>query len=86
MSSVHVGYPRRNVNVGPVTRRVLLIGDPLVHIPAFAAKIKADLVVIGHRRRGLLARWWSESPQPLLLNRVSCSILIAMNADDHPSA
>jgi len=55
----------------------LLIGDPLVHIPDFAAKVHADLVVIGHRPRSRLARWWSDSPHPVLLDRVSCSILIS---------
>jgi nucleotide-binding universal stress UspA family protein len=77
---------RRLVELGIKAQGALLIGDPLVHIPAFAARIKADLVVIGHRPRGLLARWWSDSPQPLLLNRVSCSILVAMNADEHGPA
>ena len=59
----------------------LLIGDPLVHIPSFAAKIGADLVVVGYRQRGRFARWWSDSPQPVLLHRMSCSILVAMNTD-----
>jgi nucleotide-binding universal stress UspA family protein len=59
----------------------LLIGDPLVHIPNFAAKVHADLVVIGHRQRSRIARWWSDSPHPVLLDRVSCSILIAHAPD-----
>ena len=61
----------------------LLIGDPLVHIPSFAAQVHADLVVIGHRPRSRLARWWSDSPHPVLLDRVSCSILIS-HADPAP--
>ena len=59
----------------------LLIGDPLVHIPSFAAKIDADLVVVGYKQRGRFARWWSDSPQPVLLHKMSCSILVAMNTD-----
>jgi nucleotide-binding universal stress UspA family protein len=59
----------------------LLIGDPLVHIPSYAAKVHADLVVIGHRQRSRIARWWSDSPHPVLLDRVSCSILIAHAAE-----
>jgi len=62
----------------------LLIGDPAVHIPSFAAKIDADLVVIGHRQRSRLARWWTDSPHPVLLHRVSCSLLVAMNTDPAP--
>jgi nucleotide-binding universal stress UspA family protein len=75
---------RKLVELGIKAQGALLIGDPLVHIPSFAAKIGADLIVIGHRPRGRLARWWSESPQPLLLNRVACSLLVAMNAEDRP--
>lgn len=63
----------------------LLIGDPRVHIPSVAAKIGADLIVIGHRPRGPFARWWSDSPQPALLDRVSCSILVAMNSNEQPA-
>ena len=72
---------RKLIELGIKAQGALVIGDPLVHIPAFAAKIGADLIVIGHRPRGRLARWWSESPQPILLNRVSCSILIATNSE-----
>lgn len=76
---------RKLIDLGVKAQGTLLIGDPLVHIPSFAAKIHADLVVIGHRPRGRLARWWSESPQPVLLNRVPCSMLIAMNSDEKPT-
>jgi nucleotide-binding universal stress UspA family protein len=69
------------IEFGVKAQGALLIGDPLVHIPNFAVKIRADLIVMGHRPRGRLARWWSESPQHTLLDRVSCSILIAMNTD-----
>ena len=75
---------RRLVEAGIKAQGALLIGDPLMHIPSFATKIGADLIVIGHRPRSRLARWWSESPQSLLLNRVSCSLLVAMNAEDRP--
>lgn len=57
----------------------LVIGDPLVHIPQVAARIGADLIVVGHRHRGRVARWWSDSAEQSLLDRVSCSILVAMN-------
>ena len=67
--------------LGIEAQGTLLIGDPLVHIPSFAAKIDADLVVVGYRQRGRFARWWSDSPQPVLLHRMSCSILVAMNTD-----
>jgi nucleotide-binding universal stress UspA family protein len=72
-------------DLGVKAHGTLLIGDPLQHIPNFAAKIHADLVVIGHRPRSRLARWWSDSPQPVLLDRVGCSMLIAMNSEEKPA-
>ena len=41
----------------PVSR--LVVGEPAPQIGAFAKEIGADLVVLGHHRRGLLGRWWS---------------------------
>jgi len=70
------------VELGVKAQGALVIGDPQVHIPSFAAKIHADLIVIGHRPRGRLARWWSESPQSTLLDHVSCSLLVAMNVEE----
>ena len=59
----------------------LVFGDPIVHIPRFAASIGADLVVVGHRQRGRLARWWSDSQEHTLLDRLTCSILVAMRSE-----
>ena len=56
----------------------LVFGDPLTQIPKAAREIGADLIVLGHRPRGRLARWWTDSPGQTLLNLVSCSILVAM--------
>jgi len=55
----------------------IVYGDPLDQIPAVARRIGADLIVVGHRNRGRLARWWSESAEETLLDRTSCSILAA---------
>src|SRR3954467_12005803 len=38
---------------------LLMQGDPLVHIAATAQRLRADLIVVGHRKRGRLERWWS---------------------------
>ena len=46
-------------------------------IAATARRIGADLIVVGHKQRGSLARWWSASDEESLLERVSCSILVA---------
>ena len=57
----------------------LVYGNPMVHIPEVARRIGADLVVVGHRYRNRLARWWSEEEENTLLVRLSCSILVAMD-------
>ncbi len=46
-------------------------------IAATADRIGADLIVLGHKHRGPLARWWSQSEEASLLERVTCSILVA---------
>jgi nucleotide-binding universal stress UspA family protein len=56
----------------------LVYGNPMVHIPAVAKRIGADLIVVGYRFRHRLARWWSEEEEATLLTRVSCSILVCM--------
>lgn len=56
----------------------LVYGDPLIHIPEIAARIGADLVVVGYRYRSRLARWWSESEEVSLLHKLHCSILVAV--------
>jgi len=61
----------------------LVYGNPMVHIPEVAKRIDADLIVLGHRYRNRLARWWSEDEESTLLQQVSCSILVCM---DHPAA
>ncbi len=47
-------------------------------IAVFAERIGADLIVVGHKHRSRLARWWSESDEESLLEVVRCSILVAM--------
>jgi nucleotide-binding universal stress UspA family protein len=59
----------------------LALGDPLDEIPRFAKELKVDLVVVGHRRITGLARWWSRKSDGLLLDRVSCSVLVTMGQE-----
>ena len=56
-------------------------GNAVDTIADTAQRIDADLIVLGHRRRGPLARWWSESDEESLLERVACSILVATEED-----
>ena len=52
-------------------------GDAGQKIAEFAAEIGADLVVVGHRPQGPLARWWFGSIGSYLVKRLSCSVLVA---------
>jgi nucleotide-binding universal stress UspA family protein len=58
----------------------LVVGEPTVQIGAFAREISADLVVLGHRRRSLIERWWSGGAGAFVTDHVSCSVLIGRNA------
>jgi nucleotide-binding universal stress UspA family protein len=57
-------------------------GNAVDRITETAARMQADLIVLGHKPRGRLARWWSESDEQSLLERVSCSILVATAPGD----
>ena len=57
-------------------------GSPVECIAATADRIGADLIVVGHRHRSRLARWWSASDEESLLENVHCSILVAMAPED----
>jgi nucleotide-binding universal stress UspA family protein len=52
-------------------------GDPADEIIATAYRMKADLVVIGHSTKGMLARWLQGSVGAKLLSDLPCSLLIA---------
>jgi nucleotide-binding universal stress UspA family protein len=62
---------------GVTAKGSLEYGNAVDRISETARKIGADLIVLGHKPRGRLARWWSESDEESLLERVSCSILVA---------
>ncbi len=58
----------------------LVVGDPARAIGAFAREVKADLVVVGHRKRSMLERWWSGPGGAYLSDHIGCTLLIARNA------
>jgi nucleotide-binding universal stress UspA family protein len=62
------------------------IGDPLDQIPYFAKELNVDLIVVGHHRAGRLARWWGGRTDGLLLDRVSCSVLVTMGPETESAA
>lgn len=56
----------------------LVQGDPVVEIVKLTQEIHADLVVVGHRDRGALARWWRTPVSMSLIDKLNCSVLIGM--------
>ncbi|HXQ14285.1 MAG TPA: universal stress protein [Caulobacteraceae bacterium] len=59
----------------PVSK--LAVGDPARVIGEFAREISADLVVVGHRKRNMLERWWSGDAGGYISDHISCTLLIA---------
>lgn len=58
----------------------LLAGEPAYEISTLAAKLDVDLVVVGHQKRGALARWWQGSVGASLLDKLDCHLLVAQEA------
>ncbi|MGH8279309.1 MAG: universal stress protein [Gammaproteobacteria bacterium] len=56
----------------------LVQGDPVQEIVRLAQATHADLVVVGHRNRGALARWWRTPVSMSLIDKLNCSVLIGM--------
>ena len=55
----------------------LVVGDPGKEIAGVAKEIGANLVVVGHRPTGPLARWWFGSVGSYLIKHLRCSVLVA---------
>jgi len=55
-------------------------GDPATTISAFVRQVGADLVVLGHRRRSFLERWWSGPSGAYIVDNTDCSLLVARRA------
>jgi nucleotide-binding universal stress UspA family protein len=61
--------------------------DPAEAIGAFAGKVEADLVIVGHHRRSALDRWWRGSVGHSLIDQLPCSLFVSMprEAANHSS-
>ncbi|MFZ0551848.1 MAG: universal stress protein, partial [Steroidobacteraceae bacterium] len=60
----------------------LVIGEPAREIAAYAEQVKADLVVVGHRRQSAIGRWWSGPSGAYLSDHIPCSLLVCQNILD----
>jgi nucleotide-binding universal stress UspA family protein len=72
---LHEGV-RRLTSMGFEPKAKLGLGDPAEEIANVAREIGADLVVVGHRQQGALARWWRGSVGMRLVNNLDCSLLV----------
>ena len=52
-------------------------GEPAQLITRCVRATKADLIVLGHRRRSFIDRWWSGPTGGYIIDGVPCSVLIA---------
>jgi nucleotide-binding universal stress UspA family protein len=67
---------------GLVATGHLAFGRAIEHIPAVARDLGVDLIVIGHRPTGTVARWWADPGHGQLLDYVDCSILVSIDSTD----
>lgn len=67
---------------GLVATGHLVFGPPSSEIPAAARALGVDLVVVGHKTRGTLARWWAGPSETRLLDLVPCSVLVSIDPTD----
>jgi membrane fusion protein, multidrug efflux system len=70
---------RRLQQLGFEPEAKLVIGEPAREIGAFADRIGADLVVVGHQRQSAFERWWSGPSGAYLIDHLHCSMLVSLN-------
>jgi nucleotide-binding universal stress UspA family protein len=63
----------------------LKYGKPAEQIMVSAAERNADLIVVGHRDQGTLARWLNGSVGESLVHHPPCSVLIAVTSGQNAS-
>lgn len=51
-------------------------GEPYSEIIRYTGEIKADLLVLGHTSKGMLARWLQDSLCAKLLDHLPCNLLV----------
>ena len=70
------GVARLN-RMGLLPEARLETGLPVDRITAVATEIAADLVVVGHQKQGVMARWLLGSVTASLSDSLTCSLLVA---------
>jgi nucleotide-binding universal stress UspA family protein len=56
----------------------LEVGEPVAIIEEMVKKLSIELVIVGHaRHRSWSNRWWRGSTDALLIEKISCTLMIA---------
>jgi nucleotide-binding universal stress UspA family protein len=58
----------------------LKYGRPAEQIVLSATELNADLIVVGHRHQGMLARWLNGSVGESIVHHPPCSVLVAVKS------
>lgn len=72
---------KRLQGVGCTATNDLRYGNPAEQIILSAREMNADLIVIGHRDQGTLARWLNSSVGASVLHHPPCSVLVAVRSE-----
>ena len=76
---------RRLQRAGCTATNDVRYGNPAEQIVGAAREMNADLIVVGHRDQGTLARWLNGSVGASILHHPPCSVLIAVKSEQMKS-
>jgi len=70
---------QRLAQAGLSARGEVLKGDPVQELARAAERLRADLIVVGHRHLdSWAARWWRGSVSKVLIEHAPCSVLVVI--------
>lgn len=70
---------RKLTDAGLSARGELVTGEPVSEITSCASRIKANLIVVGHKHmEGWATRWWRGSVSKALIEHAPCSVLVVI--------
>jgi nucleotide-binding universal stress UspA family protein len=70
---------QRLAEPGRTVKGEIVVGHPVDAIVTYAAKIAADLIIVGHKHlEGWAKRWWSGSVSKTLIEHSPCSVLVVI--------
>jgi nucleotide-binding universal stress UspA family protein len=71
---------KRLRSIGCTATSDIRYGNPVDQIDLIAREMNADLIVLGHRDQGTLARWLNGSVGESILHHPPCSMLVAVKS------